>query len=718
MSIIMLVISFLFYNSIWQQVITQENQNVLTIQGESPDLEFVAETVRSNILAGKNPFATATTVMFPHGWKFAMDDVGPINGFFYLVVRPFFSTHQSLMLITLLAVVAGGVLMDALLLRLGIKSAIAWIMALVFAYTPIVTTRIGAHQTYPPLYVFPWSALIVVQMIKVKKITWRSVVVLGLSWAVMVLTNLNYTLMWGVMAIGLWCWCYLYYRREVWQQTIAKIKYLVGAGIIAIVILLPWLTEAAKVVKYEPADLQTGSADIMAYSANLTNFLVPSKSNSMYIKLTTALNERYPNLNKIIEDFVYPGVILLLAVFLYSRFAKQLPRWLRPIFGTAMTFFLISLGPQLQVGSHIYKVPLPYSLIAHIPYIQMARAPARFVIPVIFLMTIIAAHVIQYHYLRVTKSRRWVLLAIVLVVFWFDQRAVPKAETAEPIPGEIYRYLKEQDSLPLLELPFAVRDGVKYHGHLHSHWNIVETLTHGQPIFGIYAGRINNPTFAYFVNNPVTGSLGQVIDLATTDPQLAMDKIDQQKLVRGLDFYGVKHVLLKDGERYTEGVRALFEEIGLVRVMGDNGYELWEREPYDLAIRAVKFDGQDEDLTLLSGWSPPEPGTVSRWAMSNEAEIVLSFQPKAMEKLVIYGSPLDRAQKVKIMINDEYVGKMIFPRGGESRQELMITRGLKLGVNKISLQFAHTTVPTNSWLHKSEDKRPLALKVSYVGMKE
>ena len=61
---------------------------------------------------------------------------------------------------------------------------------------------------------------------------------------------------------------------------------------------------------------------------------------------------------------------------------------------------------------------------------------------------------------------------------------------------------------------------------------------------------------------------------------------------------------------------------------------------------------------------------------------------------------------------------MTFPGGVESRQELTITQGLKTGVNKISLQFAHTTIPAKSWRYKSQDMRPLALKISYVGIEE
>lgn len=720
MSLVMLVVSIFFYGSIWRQVVVPENPNVLTIQGESPNFEFVAETVRLNILAGKNPFAETEMGMFPHGWKFAMDDIVPINGFFYLLTRPFLSIHQSLMFITLLTVIVGGVLMDALLLQLGIRPAVSWIMALVFAFTPIVTARIGAHQTYPPLYVFPWSALIVVQMIKAQKITWRSVMALGLSWGVMVLTNLNYTLMWGVMFGGLWTWYLLLDRKNLWKLTITKGKYIVGAGVVALFLLSPWIVEVAKIWRYEPADPQNPSgSDVIAYSANLTDYFLPSKYNSSYTNLVMAVKNQYPYLvNRTIENFIYPGIIVLMTALLYITLVKRLPKWLRPIFGMAVTFFLLTLGPELQVGSHVIRIPLPYSLIAHIPYIQMARAPARFAVPMIFLLMIIAAYVIQYGYLRIKKSNRWWLLAVLLTIFWFDQRALPKEVTKEPIPVKIYSYLKENGSSPLLEIPFAVRDGVKYHGYLHSHWNIVETLTHGQPIFGVYAGRINNLTFAYFVNNPLTGTLGKVVDLATTDPQQTIDQIDRGVLNHALDFYGVKHVLLKDNERYTDGMKILLQQVGGTETMHGAGYTLWERETNDLNIYEVKFDGQDEELTLLSGWSTAEPGTAKRWAMSNEAEIVLSFQPKGKGKLVIEGSPLSRTQKVKILINDEPVGQMIFLGGVESRQEIEITGGLKLGVNRISLQFDHTTIPAKLWPHETEDERPLALRVSYVGIVE
>jgi len=718
MALVATLVSVLFYPSIWQQVVAPEDPNVLVIQGESPNFEFVAETVRLNILAGKNPFAATDVGMFPHGWKFAMDDIGPINGFYYVFTRPFFSTHQSLMLVTLMTVIVGTVLMDTLLIELGIRSIIAGVMALVFAFTPLVSARIGAHQIYASLYVFPWSALIIFQMIRNRKVGWRAVLMLGISWTVMVLTNLNYTLMWGVMLLGLWGWGWIYYRESLWKLTIAKGKYLVGAGIIALIMLSPWIREVIKVWQYEPANQQTNQSDVIAYSANLIHYVIPSKYNPTYTRLTGLIQTKYPELSKTIENFIYPGLIVIILSLGYIFVARKLPHRLKPIFGMAITFFLFSLGPKLQIGNYIVNVPLPYSLIAHIPYIQMARAPARFVVPMIFLMTIIAGYVIQFCYLRIRKSLRWGLLLILVIIFWFDQRTVPKVATNEPVPSGIYQYLKMSGSSPLLELPFAVRDGVKYHGYLHAHWNPVETLTHKRPIFGVYAGRINNPTFEYFAQNPLLGPLGRVIDSATSDPQQVIDGIERKQMIRALDFYRIEHALLKNNEGYSEGMGKLLAELQFGEIMQDQGYALWEREPKDLDIREIRFGGQDEDLTLLTGWSPPEPGTNSRWAMTNEAEVILSFQPKEQMKLVVVGLPLLRAQKVTVLINDELSGKMTFPGGVESRQELTITQGLKTGVNKISLQFAHTTIPAKSWRYKSQDMRPLALKISYVGIEE
>src|SRR3990167_2953492 len=88
------LVSLLFYFNLWSQVITPDKPGQLTIQGESPIYEFVAEKVRNNILSFKNPLAPIDSVLYPFGWRFALDDVSPIFGLYFLFKTVF--KHSSI----------------------------------------------------------------------------------------------------------------------------------------------------------------------------------------------------------------------------------------------------------------------------------------------------------------------------------------------------------------------------------------------------------------------------------------------------------------------------------------------------------------------------------------------------------------------------------------------------------------------------------------------
>ena len=195
-------ISVLFYPTIWRQMIVSAPADQLMIQGESPVYEFVAETVRQNILAGKNPFAETRQVLYPLGWQFALDDVAPINGFYFLFLRPFLNIHQSLMMIVLGSVIASGLTMYILLKQLKIESLVALLSSLIFGFTPFVSERIGAHPTYVALYLFALPAIFWLRLISVplSNKVW-SAVWLGISLALPFVTNLYFAVMLAIMIL-------------------------------------------------------------------------------------------------------------------------------------------------------------------------------------------------------------------------------------------------------------------------------------------------------------------------------------------------------------------------------------------------------------------------------------------------------------------------------------------------------------------------------------
>lgn len=177
--------SVIFYKNIWYQVINKDPETQLTIQGETPIYEFVAETVKNNLLAFKNPFITSS-VLYPFGWRFALDDSAPINGIYFIFLRPFLSIHQSFMLITLLSVIVSGLSMYYLLRLLKINKTVSLLVSLVFCFSPFISIRIGAHPTYTAFYLFTLPTIFFLKLIKSthknKKVFFQLYWLLALLW--------------------------------------------------------------------------------------------------------------------------------------------------------------------------------------------------------------------------------------------------------------------------------------------------------------------------------------------------------------------------------------------------------------------------------------------------------------------------------------------------------------------------------------------------------
>src|SRR3989344_4828046 len=238
-----LIVNLLYYKQIWQQIIFADPQWMLAVQGESHIYELVAEKVRDSISAGANPFSPIMSVMYPFGWNFAPDDVAPINGLYFIFLRPFISIHQSLMLILVLSVLISNISMYIFLRKLGHHQSISFIVSLLFGFTPFVSYRIWGHPTYVALYLFVLPALCFLLLIKETRY-WRKViysVLLAVTLVIAPLTNLYFTIMIGLMIGVLGLFSIVFDRKKLFSLLYANLKYLIASFTIAFIILIPWL---------------------------------------------------------------------------------------------------------------------------------------------------------------------------------------------------------------------------------------------------------------------------------------------------------------------------------------------------------------------------------------------------------------------------------------------------------------------------------------------
>ena len=268
------------------------------------------------------------------------------------------------------------------------------------------------------------------------------------------------------------------------------------------------------------------------------------------------------------------------------------------------------------------------------------------------------------------------------------------------MPTKIYGYLSKKTTAgPVLEIPFLIRDSIKNFGYA-----------------SVYAGRVPNLILDYYLKNPLIGPLGKVIDDSVIDKKSLVEKIDRQSFVNGLDFYQIEYVVSKDDESYSSPLASLLEEISFKKIMIDGAHSFWYRIPKTIIISETNFDSSLNKFILADGWGDQEQADKSRWAMSHISQLFLSLKDNKNKNLVVDAEAIVKPQIASIYINDRYVGKMTFKTGGYSKQSLIIKNILKSGTNKITFNFKNIH-DLSKIIPGSQDKRPLALHIKYIGLK-
>ena len=716
-TLIIFLVSLFFYRNLWGQVINKDRVDQLTIQGESPVYEFVAETVRNNILSLKNPFSKTDSVLYPFGWRFALDDVTPIFGVYFLFLRPFLSIHQSFMLIILLGVIISGLSMYYLLRFFKIDKLPALLVSLIFCYSPFVTVRIGAHPSYTAFYLFTFPAIFFIKLIEEKRQLKKYLfsTLLAISLSIVFLTNLYFAMMMIIMILVLLVIDYLYFHKQVLKIIKRDKNYFLTAIILFFLILSPWISEVIKVIS-NGRDIPSDWNDIILYSADLTNIFIPLGSNPLYRQILGQLGSKYLYISRIFENFIYPGLIIIVSMICFLFVSNKLPKLLKPIYFTALLFLILTFGPYLQIFGINLRVPLPYIIIPYIPYLQMARSPGRFIVSFIFLSSIIAAFVIQYFLKKTNKKWLKVLVLFTLFfVFIFDQITIVGKPTTVKMPVKIYEYLSKQKTGPILEIPFLIRDSIKNFGYANVIWSPYAQLLHRQQIFGIYAGRVPNILFNYYLRNPLIGSLGRIIESNPTNYGSLTKRVNRQNFLNHIDFYQISYVINKNNERYSPFITSLFKEFGFAKILSDGNYDLYFRKP-KISITEINFDSTTNELALTDkGWGKKEPNVKSRWMMTKTTQVFMSLENPNKKNLIVEAEAIVKTQMAKVYVNDKYMGKMIFPIGRYSKQQLSINN-LRQGLNIITFKFKNIH-NLSRFIPGSQDKRPLSLHIRYIGIK-
>jgi len=678
-----ILVSFWFYwDSYWSQIVYDRSQMGWTVAGEIRATEWGIENVLAKLKSGQNPFSRISNIMYPYG----VDIVGADVGLAFLVapLKIFFSTHQSLMLTTAIAMIIGGWGMYLLLAEMGVKKKWAAIMGLAFGNNTFLLPRMGHLGYLATFFLLPWFFYIGAKWIRSKKMSSKILwsILLATIYLMTLWTNFYYFVVLN-LGLGVLCACWVWSNFiQIGHELKVSLVY-IGIFLLTVGVLgSGWARTLFSTIKFSEVSDLSGWGGAIEFSADVINVFIPSEYNYYYGTLMAKIGRQIPLMGEIFEDYNYPGILIIVGmgialVWSRKKNKKAINRKLWPYLVTTLFFLILTWGPFLQVAGEMYKelddgirvvVPLPFALLHYLPFFDNLRAPGRLAMGMIFFGTILVALVLN----SIEKKRRniWITLLPLLItgVVIFDQRpmSLRAEEMAEDYPESIYQVIrKDPDTSAVILLPFTIRDGMTWFGE----YNAVD-IDYAQsyfqkPIIGGYTGRIPDYIKEYYRSNPLVGQLGRIIDptLAVNPYMLFIPERDKwinwdiEGAKKTIDLLGIKYVVSQNIRKLTCNriweAENFIQRLGYREVMQDGSTTLYEVNLMNDEYLNIRLGSKHDNIQLGMGWWGREDGF--RWARKNSS-VIMKTTNSGIYQLIVKVMSFQKPQIVTAYINEKIIG--------------------------------------------------------------
>jgi len=407
-----------------------------------------------------------------------------------------------------------------------------------------------------------------------------------------------------------------------------------------------------------------GFADL--FSADLAGYALPTQLHPVLGGLIRSVSNnsaprpdgsQFP-VNKGQQIYVGYVALALAVVGLWSG-RRRSETWFWAL--SAIFFFLLTLGPSLRVGGYDLHVPLPFDLIAQLPFFKGNRYPSRYSVmlllslaPLVALgglrnaecgMRIAIRRKDAHHAPRITHhvSRIMLLLSTCLLVFFvlFEHLSIPLPLSDLRVPALYDQIAAEAGDFAVLELPPGWRNGARVAGKqdiviMQQLWN---QTSHGKRLLGGNTSRNPEFKFQFFSENPTLARLIALTNAADV-PQhealraaLAADPITPEETQRARDWaatWAIRYVMVHR-DKLPPATEEALRQLLPVTLVGESGDLALYRLTDELAPPTRFPVGTDAGrMVLAEGWSPPGFGAAV-YAQRDEARLLLPLGPQARQ---------------------------------------------------------------------------------------
>lgn len=280
----------------------------------------------------------------------------------------------------------------------------------------------------------------------------RHLAILVLFFCLQTLSSFYYGLLLVLAAFGYRVWK----SGSVKKRPLAlHIRLLLASGLL-LLILLPFVRPYFQVQR--ELGFERTLADSEPFSAGLRQYLMVPPGSVLYgrwlMVSRTPIAGGYP------VDALFPGFTALALGFVGLIWGRGRTRYFFLLL--LLVSFILSLGPRLYLAPGQpanLDLPLPYAwLFTLVPGFKALRAPVRFDALVMLALAVLAGYGVARCKVQGQRLSAFCLLLVVLESLVWPAAHIEKAPVGNAVPA-VYRWLAEQPSGPILELPLAFTPG-------------------------------------------------------------------------------------------------------------------------------------------------------------------------------------------------------------------------------------------------------------------
>jgi hypothetical protein len=395
--------------------------------------------------------------------------------------------------------------------------------------------------------------------------------------------------------------------------------------------------------------------------------------------------------------FIGYTVMALSAIAVIKNKSKETKFWI----SSALIFLVLSLGPVLHVNgiTHItlngndFYLPLPYTILMHIPLLSIARVPARWDVLVVLSLAVLSAYGLNYIFNNIKVNKRLLFIFITLLIL-FEFLSIPYPMSSAKVP-DIYNQIADEDEdYAILELP--------YQQYLYTNIYLYDQTVHEKRLIN---GFVSRPPASIGEFLSLTPFIGQLAGSSTVP---SMDEITGQNITEVgqliLNYYSIKYIILHD-ENLLKNQSGPFidflevipkEKLFIEQYMTDEESDsaktllnsslvenVTSYENGSLIVYKIREQPLKTFLTLKSGWHDLENwgGKSTRW-MKDEAFLLIYSDKNKSSNLSLATFSFQKPRKLEIYAEDNMLIQETLPLGFKT---LTIPVKLKKGTTYIRL---------------------------------